>query len=69
VISLGEILVGAAGRQEVELSSLRSTWRPYDADIHADVKTERNVGAKLRRQVSAGLSTMLSEYGITLAEP
>ena len=69
VISLGEILVEAAGREEVALSSLRNTWRPYDADIYANVETERNVGAKLRRQVDAGLSTLLSEYGITLADP
>ena len=68
LLSLGEIFVEAADREERALRELRNGWRPFDAGVYNELETQRSAVAKLRRQVAAGLANILDQYQITLPE-
>ena len=61
---LGELLVGAAEREEQALRDLRNGWRPFDADIYGALDQERNSTSRLRRQVASGVQDLLDRYSI-----
>ena len=63
---LGELLVEAIEREERALRELRNDWRPFDADIYQGFDGERNAAGRLRRQVVAGLNSLISQYNLTV---
>ena len=62
---LGELLVEAAELEKQALLELRSSWRPFDANIYDTLDRERSTAGRLRRQVDAGLQDLLPRYAIS----
>ena len=61
---LGELYVEAAEREERALKALRTSWRPFDANVYEALDLERSTAGKLRRQVAAGLQDLLETYEV-----
>ena len=66
---LGELLVEAIEREERALRELRNNWLPFDSDVYQGFDRERNAAGRLRRQVVAGLNSLISQYDLTVPGP
>ena len=55
----------AAELEKQALLELRSSWRPFDANIYDTLDRERSTAGRLRRQVDAGLQDLLPRYAIS----
>ena len=62
---LGELLVEAVEREDQSVRALRNNWRPFDAQVYAELDQERSTAGQLRRQVSTGIQDLMAGYGIS----
>ena len=62
---MGGLVVEAAEREEEALRVLRSSWRPFGADVYKALDEERADAGRLRRQASVGVQELLDRFQVS----